>query len=186
MVQAVVEAHATHNTFYSVWNEAKDRQSELTYPCVMWEGWTSRLIEDVDGFMHRTQLVRVLIITSVATDRTPEQRDAAVEAATLHASVVPLTVMKEAFKVFELLREMIANGNPNSVTDGAVGVLAVRACIRGAFLNVRINVKELKDRAKAAELVSEASEIDRAAASMEEEVIPRVIKELAIEGEILE
>ncbi|HMT67650.1 MAG TPA: glutamate formimidoyltransferase [Bacteroidales bacterium] len=113
-------------------------------------------------------------------------RDAAVEAATLHASVVPLTVMKEAFKVFELLREMIANGNPNSVTDGAVGVLAVRACIRGAFLNVRINVKELKDRAKAAELVSEASEIDRAAASMEEEVIPRVIKELAIEGEILE
>jgi formiminotetrahydrofolate cyclodeaminase len=54
------------------------------------------------------------------------------------------------------------------------------------LLNVRINVKELKDRAKAAELVSEASEIDRAAASMEEEVIPRVIKELAIEGEILE
>jgi len=44
----------------------------------------------------------------------------------------------------------------------------------------------LKDRAKAAELVSEAGEIDRAAASIEEEVIPRVIKELAIEGEILE
>ena len=35
-------------------------------------------------------------------------------------------------------------------------------------------------------ILLEASEIDRAAASMEEEIIPRVIKELAIKGEILE
>ena len=80
---------------------------------------------------------------------------------------------------------MTEKGNPNSVTDGAVGVLAVRACIRGAFLNVRINVKGLKDRAKAAELVSEARAIDKAAASVEEEVIVRVIQDLAIQEEML-
>lgn len=64
--------------------------------------------------------------------------------------------MKEAFRVFELLKEMTEQGNPNSVTDGAVGVLAVRACIRGAFLNVRINVTGLKDKTKAEELTAEA------------------------------
>ena len=107
-------------------------------------------------------------------------RAAAVEAATLHASLVPLTVMKEAFKVFQLLQEMTEKGNPNSVTDGAVGVLAVRACIRGAFLNVKINVKGLKDRSKAEELIASAEEIDDAAARLEEEIIDRVSGQLAI------
>ncbi len=107
-------------------------------------------------------------------------RNAAVEAATLHASQVPLTVMKEAFRVFELLQEMTSKGNPNSVTDAAVGVLAVRACIRGAFLNVRINVKDLKDRKKAEELVAEARVIDDAAAALETEIIERVTRELSM------
>ena len=107
-------------------------------------------------------------------------RAAAVEAATLHASLVPLTVMKEAFKVFKLLEEMTAKGNPNSVTDGAVGVLAVRACIRGAFLNVKINVKGLKDKAKSEELTTEAKEIDNAAATIESVILDRVINELGM------
>lgn len=107
-------------------------------------------------------------------------RAAAVESATLQASLVPLMVMKEAFQVFELLQEMTGKGNPNSVTDGAVGVLAVRACIRGAFLNVRINVKGLKDRAKAEELISEAQVIDNAAAELEEEIIARVSSMMAM------
>lgn len=107
-------------------------------------------------------------------------RATAVEAATLHASLVPLTVMKEAFKVFELLVEMTEKGNPNSVTDGAVGVLAVRACIRGAFLNVKINVKGLKDRSRAEELIASALEIDEAAARLEEEIIARVSGQLAV------
>ena len=114
------------------------------------------------------------------SDEEKALRSAAVEAATLHASLVPLTVMKEAFKVFELLEEMTAKGNPNSVTDGAVGVLAVRACIRGAFLNVKINVKGLKDRLKAEELIAEAQIIDNAAARLEEEIIARVSGQLAI------
>ena len=107
-------------------------------------------------------------------------RATAVESATLQASLVPLMVMKEAFQVFELLQEMTGKGNPNSVTDGAVGVLAVRACIRGAFLNVRINVKGLKDRAKAEELISEAQVIDNAAAELEEEIIARVSSMMAM------
>jgi len=114
------------------------------------------------------------------TDEEKAVRAAAVEAATLHASIVPLTVMKEAFRVFDLLREMTEKGNPNSVTDGAVGVLAVRAAISSAFLNVKINVKGLKDREKAAELVAEAREIDDAAAALETEIIERVTKALTL------
>lgn len=114
------------------------------------------------------------------TEEEKAARVAAVEAATLQASLVPLAVMKEAFRVFDLLKEMTEKGNPNSVTDGAVGVLAVRACVRGAFLNVRINVKGLKDRVMAEKLIAEAQEIDEAAAAIESEIIDRVVNRLGM------
>jgi formiminotetrahydrofolate cyclodeaminase len=40
---------------------------------------------------------------------------------------------------------MAARGNPASISDVGVGLLAVRACIDGAGMNVRINVANLKD-----------------------------------------
>ena len=98
-------------------------------------------------------------------------RSAAVEEATKNASLVPLTVMKEAFKTFELLDEMVMKGNPNSVTDAAVGVLATRACIRGAYLNVRVNVSGLKDRVFADKLIAEGREIEGNAAAIEDKII---------------
>jgi len=98
-------------------------------------------------------------------------RAAAVEDATKHASMVPLTVMREAFRSFELLAEMIEKGNPNSVTDAAVGIFATRACIRGAFLNVRINVKGLKDKSFSEKLLAEGSEIDKKTTEREEYLI---------------
>jgi glutamate formiminotransferase/formiminotetrahydrofolate cyclodeaminase len=96
-----------------------------------------------------------------------------VEEATKQASLVPLTVMKEAFKNFELLEEMIRKGKPNSVTDAAVGVLATRACIRGAFLNVQVNVKGLHDRTFAESLLEEGQGIDAEASEREEELVRR-------------
>jgi len=66
---------------------------------------------------------------------------------------------------------MIKKGNPNSVTDAAVGVLATRACIRGAFLNVHINVKGLNDSAFTDALLKEGSGLEEKAAEMEQQLI---------------
>lgn len=51
---------------------------------------------------------------------------------------------------------------------------------QGAFLNVRINVKGLKDRAMAEKLIAEAQEIDEAAAAIESEIIDRVVNQLGM------
>ncbi len=79
----------------------------------------------------------------------PEEKSAraeAIEEATKHAADVPLKVMETAAKSYELLSEMANNGNPASVSDVGVGALATRACIRGAAMNVRINLGQLKDK----------------------------------------
>jgi len=137
-----------------------------------------RLLELVDEDTDAYNNILKAFEMPKKTEEEKAARAAAVESATLQASLVPLTVMKEAFRVFELLKEMTEKGNPNSVTDGAVGVLAVRACIRGAFLNVRINIPGLKDKAKAKELLISAKEIDDAAGAIEAEILGRVMNQL--------
>ena len=79
------------------------------------------------------------------TAKEKSARSAAIEAANKLAAEVPLRVMQTAAKAYDLLAEMAARGNPASISDVGVGLLAVRACIEGAGMNVRINVTNLKD-----------------------------------------
>ena len=72
-------------------------------------------------------------------------RSAAIQLANKYAAEIPLRVMETAFKSYQLLAEMAAKGNPASISDVGVGLLALRACIDGAALNVRINLADLKD-----------------------------------------
>ncbi len=72
-------------------------------------------------------------------------RSAAIESATQSAAEIPLKVMETSSKSYQLLSEMAEKGNPNSISDVGVGLLATRACIEGAALNVRINLGQLKD-----------------------------------------
>ena len=75
-----------------------------------------------------------------------ELRKNAVTEATRVAIVVPFRVMEIAVKGFDLIKEMVTAGNPNSVSDAGVGALALRACIRGAYMNVRINTAGFADK----------------------------------------
>jgi glutamate formiminotransferase/formiminotetrahydrofolate cyclodeaminase len=72
-------------------------------------------------------------------------RTAAIQSANKYAAEIPLRVMETAAKSYPLLAEMAEKGNPASISDVGVGLLALHACIEGAALNVRINLAGLKD-----------------------------------------
>lgn len=105
------------------------------------------------------------------TDEEKTARSAAIQAATLFATQVPLHTMQASFKVFELCKAMAEEGNPNSVSDAGVGVLAARAAVLGAGLNVKINASGLKDRETADKLVGEANELIKEANELEAEIM---------------
>ena len=105
---------------------------------------------------------------------TPEEkaaRAAALEAATLYATEVPLRTMKASYDTFDVVEAMAKTGNPASVSDAGVGALAARAAVLGAQLNVKINAAGLKDRAKADSLTAEAADIARKACEREKEIL---------------
>lgn len=105
-------------------------------------------------------------------------RKKAVDDATRRATLVPFRVMETAVKGFEVVKAMAETGNPNSVTDAGVGALALKACIKGAYLNVCINASGIEDRHFAAEITGKAGHIAEMADIMEDEIIKIVMAKI--------
>ncbi len=107
-----------------------------------------------------------------------EARTRAIEDATKYAAEVPLRVMETSVKAFELLRAMVETGNPNSVTDAGVGAMAVRSCVLGASLNVRINTAGIADSSFVSSLLSKADELEKEAVEQEKRITGLVLQKL--------
>jgi glutamate formiminotransferase/formiminotetrahydrofolate cyclodeaminase len=107
-------------------------------------------------------------------------RDVAIENATLKAALIPLKVMETAFSAFELIKEMVENGNPNSVTDAGVGAIALRSCIKGAFLNVKINVLSLKDKVYAEKIIAKGKVLENLAEEAEEAILNVIVNRIIV------
>jgi glutamate formiminotransferase/formiminotetrahydrofolate cyclodeaminase len=112
------------------------------------------------------------------TDSEKVYRNTAIQEATRSAIMVPFRVMETAYSAFPLIKAMAETGNPNSVSDAGVGALAIRACIRGAFLNVKINASGFTDKEYAAGILSRANDIERKAEREELEIIEMVEKKI--------
>jgi len=101
-------------------------------------------------------------------------RKATIQAATKKAIEVPFKVMQLSFSSFPLIRDMVENGNPNSITDAAVGALCARAAVHGSFLNVKINSTGLDDKEYAQKVVAEGERMVAAADVAEREILELV------------
>jgi glutamate formiminotransferase/formiminotetrahydrofolate cyclodeaminase len=78
------------------------------------------------------------------TDQDLTARDAAMAAANLGATMVPLEVLERTVEALGLALITARDGNPNSVTDAGVGAACALAAAEGASLNVRINLDGLE------------------------------------------
>jgi glutamate formiminotransferase / formiminotetrahydrofolate cyclodeaminase len=128
--------------------------------------------EDTDAF---SKLMSTFALPKKSEDE-KKIRDAAIHEATKTVILVPLKVMETALSGFGLIREMVEEGNPNSLTDAGVGALALRACIKGAYLNVKINASTLDDKDFVKEILILGCDID-SKAKMEEEAIMKMVDE---------
>ena len=75
------------------------------------------------------------------------------------AAMVPLDIMKEAYGMLGDIDFLAKKGSKLAVSDAGVAVSMLRSAVCGAMMNVVINVKYMKDRIKAQNLLDEASEI---------------------------
>ncbi len=98
-------------------------------------------------------------------------KEIAIQAATKNAIEIPFKVMELSLQSFEVIKSMAQIGNPNSVSDAGVGALCARAAIRGAFLNVKINSIDLKDKAFVKMIIKKGQLIVEQGDMLEKEII---------------
>ena len=136
-------------------------------------GWDvmRRLLALVDEDTAAFDKIMAAIGMPKGSEEEKAARAAALEAATLYATEVPLKTMKAALEVFPIVKAMAEEGNPASVSDAGVGALAARSAVLGAQMNVRINAAGLADREAACRLCAEAAEIAAKAIAAEAEVL---------------
>ena len=101
---------------------------------------------------------------------TGDDRQIAIERATIIAGEVPLSVARMSLEVASLALEISKIGNVNALTDGAAGGIMARAAAQIAALNVRVNATALKDKKMASEWQVELEAIEQSIDSMTSEI----------------
>ena len=117
--------------------------------------------EDTRSFNQIIDAIRM----AKDTEQEKKIRLDAIQNASKYAAEIPFKVMQTSYKSLDLLKAMLEIGNPASITDTGVGALCCLTAIEGAYMNVRINTKDLDDtefadtlNQKANNLVTQARE----------------------------
>jgi len=147
----------------------EERDADLGRIAAEAQGVKDRLIAAVDadaqafgGFMSAMRMPQA----------TPEEKAARalkMQDGLRTAIAVPWATAEDSFRAMELAREVAAIGNPNSLSDAAVGVQLGYAGVRGGLWNVLINLKDITDPAYAAEMRARSEELLSRARAIAEE-----------------
>lgn len=80
-------------------------------------------------------------------DEQKAARSKAIQEATVTATEVPYETMELCMKGLEITAKAVGKSNPNAASDLGVAALNLLAGIKGAYLNVMINLPGIKDEA---------------------------------------
>ncbi len=115
------------------------------------------------------------------TEEQKSTRQLAIEEATKNATQIPFEVVKHCFDVLKLAEVVVSKGNPNSVSDAGVAAEAAFAGLKGARLNVLINLPGIDDEEFCGDLTKKVNTIESKARELNESIsktVHTIIQEL--------
>lgn len=107
------------------------------------------LIKQVDRDTDAFNLIANAFKMPKSNDEEKAARRKAIDDGTMVATEVPFNTMKFAFEGLKIAETLVGVSNPNAGSDLGVAFLQLMAAIKGAWLNVKINLPGVKDEAKA-------------------------------------
>ncbi|MBT8351028.1 MAG: cyclodeaminase/cyclohydrolase family protein [Deltaproteobacteria bacterium] len=108
--------------------------------------YRNQLINDIDRDSEAYNDVLSAFRLPKGSEQEENKRKQAIQDAFKNASLVPLGVAKNAFRIIELAEKVIKHGNKNAATDAAVAVMMARTAVLSALYNVKINLSSIKDK----------------------------------------
>ncbi len=148
-----------------------DRWEEFSNWAIKGQAYKNKLLflvdEDTNSFNRIIEGFRM----PKSNDEEISIRKQAIENATKYATEIPFQVMETAYNSMEVMEAMIEKGLQNSLSDAAVGILCARTAVFGAYFNVRINAKDIKDKEFTKDILAKAKKIYNSTIQKEKDVI---------------
>jgi len=140
------------------------------------QAYKKQLIDLVDEDTRSFNAIMEGFALPKGTDEEKAARKKAIQDATKYAIEIPFKSMEVCFASMSVMKEMVAIGNPNSITDAGVGALCARTAVLGAHMNVRINTSSYDDKTFVADILAKAVKIEEETLKLEAEIIAMVNK----------
>ena len=109
------------------------------------------------------------------TDEEKDIKKESLDSANKYAIQIPLETAQKCLRVIELSQELVTNGNPNSVSDAGVAAEVALAGLRGACMNVMINLSEIDDTSYCEALQNEVDSLIKNGESIHKKVFEKTV-----------
>ncbi|MBN7774517.1 cyclodeaminase/cyclohydrolase family protein [Clostridium aminobutyricum] len=145
-----------------------------TQAAALQEALTEAIDKDTEAF----NLVSAAFKMPKGSDEEKRARSQAIAEGTLVATEVPYSVMTLAYEGLQEVKNILGKFNTNAASDLGVAVLNLMTCIKGAWLNVKINLPGVKDEAKKRVFQEEGESLVRDAEKLADELYLEIAKSL--------
>lgn len=115
------------------------------------------------------------------TEEEKKQRREEIQKALRRAADPPLFTAATSLKVLKLCQKAAEKGNPNAITDAAVGALLAEAALRGGVFNVLVNLAALEEEDTVKKMKQELSRLEAEGIKTREKILTQVKGKLKAE-----
>jgi len=142
------------------------------------EAGYQRLLELMDLDVEAYSTVSKAYGLPKETAEEKKARRAGIQDALKVALAEPLAAVRQCHKLIRLLDRLVEIANPNLISDVGVAAILLEAALRGAKINVEVNLAYLKDEAFVAQTREEIDNAAFQAAELSASVLERVYRKM--------
>jgi len=156
------------------------KENEARMLTMAWEAqqMKKKLIEAIDKDTEAFNNYMAAMKLPKKTEEDKKRRSESIQKAIKNATQVPLHTMKLCWEVIVLTETAAKYGNQNAVSDAGVSAMTALTGVKGAYLNVRINLPGVKDEEFKKNILKEADNILKQSVELAEKVENSVLEKL--------
>jgi formiminotetrahydrofolate cyclodeaminase len=134
------------------------------------EALGATIAQDINAY----QGVMKAYLLPKATEEDKKNRKEEIQKALKRAADPPLFTAATSLKVLKLCQKAAEKGNPNTVTDAAVGALLAEAALQGGVFNVLVNLSALEEETTVKKMKQELKRLEAEGIKTRDKVLTQV------------
>jgi len=134
------------------------------------EALASTIARDIDAY----QEVMNAYLLPKTTEEEKRKRKEEIQKSLKKAADPPLFTAATSLKVMKLCQEAVEKGNPNAISDAAVGALLADAALWGGMFNVLINLSALEDKKYVQKMKNELKRLTLEGEKIKKQIMAKV------------